>query len=767
MRCLGFAVLLLFAITALGQNVPVPYISEPLSPTTVAPGSQGLTLTVHGANFAPSAVLAWNGSQRPTTVISGSALQAPVYTSDLATAGFALVTVVNLGNKPQTSNTALFTIRKAAPAVSLTQDPYFTGSGNTAAIGDFNRDGIPDVATCGPNTGHGGSVINVYLGQGRNKFGSAITTPIKEVVICDALFTGDFNGDQLLDLAVAANDRLVICFGHGNGKFTLGPATQFRSSRRIPLYGFADVDGDGFLDLLLPGYPDVIIVMFGKGDGRFGSSVAVPIRKAAGNPVLGDFNEDGLLDIAVYENQEIGPTGVAISLNKGNRKFSRGGTYPLTCASIATADVNNDGHLDIVDCNGDVLLGKGEGGFTQGTQSNYNGSDPFSPIIADFNGDGNMDLLFLNQSVPALLLGNGDGTFQSPAPGGPASTVFYGLSDFNSDGHLALVGNIPAYNGSGITVFRQVSGGLYPGILTYAPQTVGTSSQPQTANLYNAGSTPLDLTSIQIGGSDHSDFSQTNNCPNSIPVGGNCQIQVTFTPTAVGNRQSSLVVSYTGPNGPQSVVLTGQGVAAVSVSLTPSSLTYALQLVKTTSAPQTATLTNTGSADVMISKISTSAEFGETNNCPATLPVGDNCQIQVKFKPTQAGQVNGTLSVVDNAPDSPQKVALSGVGTILTFKPIGVNFGDQKVSTSSNPVAFTFSNQGTVALSISSISFGGADPQDFSQTNNCPSSLAAGDNCTINVTFTPTQTGARSAALQVFDDATPSPQQAGVGGTGT
>jgi hypothetical protein len=147
--------------------------------------------------------------------------------------------------------------------------------------------------------------------------------------------------------------------------------------------------------------------------------------------------------------------------------------------------------------------------------------------------------------------------------------------------------------------------------------------------------------------------------------------------------------------------------------------------------------------------------------------VGQSCQIQVTFSPTQTGKANGTLSLSDNASDSPQKVSLSGVGTILTFKPIGVNFGDQKVGTSSHPEPFTFSNQGTVALNISSIAFGGANPGDFSQTNNCPSSLAAGGHCTIQVTFTPTQTGARSAELQVFDDAAPSPQQASVGGTGT
>jgi hypothetical protein len=750
MRRFECALILLFALAAVAQNVPVPYISQPLSPTTVLPGSQGFTLTVHGANFAPSAVLEWNGSQRATVVVSSNLLQATINTSDLTTANFVLVTVVNLGSNPQTSNTALFTIRKPAPAVALTQDPYFSDIGNVATVGDFNGDGQPDIATCSPG------VINAYLGQGRNKFGPPIKTIAKDLISCRSLFTGDFNGDHLLDLVAGVGSRNTgaeIWFGDGTGKFTQGPVTPYN----LTLIGIADLDGDGFLDLLAV-EKEGLEVLFGTGGGDFGSRTVFGAREPLdGNPVIGDFNEDGYLDVALPVSG-----GVRVAINQGNRTFRVGGTYPLPCGSIATADVNNDGHLDIVDCTGAVLLGKGNGTFISGVGSAVQSSGP--PVIADFNGDGKMDVLFVDptsgQYPLSILLGNGDGTFQPPAPAGPSSIVsFLGLSDFNSDGHLAVLG--------GAGVFRQVPAGLYPGTLTYNPQLVGTSSQPQTANLYNAGSTPLNLTSIKIGGIDPNDFTQTNNCPTSVPVGGGCQIQVTFTPMVIGNRQAELVIAYKGTPSPQSVALTGQGVGGVSVSLTPSSLTFATQLVKTTSTPQTATFTNTGSADVTINSIGTSGPFGQTNNCPSPLPVGQSCQIQVTFSPTQTGQANGTLSVSDNASDSPQKVALSGVGTILTFKPIGVNFGDQKVGTSSNPEPFTFSNQGTVALNISSIAFGGANPGDFSQTNNCPSSLAAGGHCTIQVTFTPTQTGARSAELQVFDDATPSPQQAVVGGTGT
>jgi hypothetical protein len=752
MRRFGFALLLLFSLTALGQNVPVPFIDQPLSPTTALPGSQGFTLTVHGANFAPTAVLEWNGSQRRTVVVSSALLQATINTSDLTTAETAFVTVVNLATSSRTSNTALFTIRKPAPAVAFAPDPYFSaGSAAASVVGDFNNDGIPDVATCGRH--YGGSVINVYFGEGQGKFQPPIKSVFTENLKCSSLIAADFNGDHLLDLAVISQlDAVGVWFGDGKGKFTKGGITGIGHSS---VYGVADVNADGILDLLVaaPGYQTsgTAGVLFGTGDGTFyyGSSISA---KIPGSPVLGDFNEDGYLDLAV---PDLSSGTVEVALNQGNGTFSNPVSYPLSFTSgIATADVNNDGHLDIISDTAAVLLGKGDGTFTSGEGAMYSGYD--APMVADFNGDRKVDLLFAHNAT--LLLGNGDGTFQPPVAA--ANGLGLGVSDFNHDGHLDVV--------DGGAVMWQVSAGLYPSPLNYAPQNVGTSSPPQTANLYNAGSTPLNLTSIHIGGTDPKDYSQTNNCPNSIPVGGSCQIQVVFTPTAVGNRLAKLIVAYTGFSSPQSVVLSGQGVGTTSVSLTPSSLNFGKQLLNTTSTAQTATLTNTGSNPVTVSNINTSGlPFAQTNNCPSTLLVGKSCQIQVTFSPTQNGTANGTLSVTDNASNSPQTVALSGLGTTVTFKPIGVNFGDQKVGTKSATVPITFTNDGTVTLNISKIAFGGANPGDFSQTNDCPSTLPAGSDCTIKVAFKPTQKGTRSADLQVSDDANPSPQQAAVGGTGT
>jgi len=203
------------------------------------------------------------------------------------------------------------------------------------------------------------------------------------------------------------------------------------------------------------------------------------------------------------------------------------------------------------------------------------------------------------------------------------------------------------------------------------------------------------------------------------------------------------------------------------VTLTPSTLTFSTQLVGTTSQPQDATLTNTGNQPIMISNITAAAPFSQTNNCPSTLAVNANCEIQVTFTPTDYGGVNGTLSVTDNATGSPQKVALSGTGTAVVLSPTAIEFGNQKVGTSSVPIKVTLSNLGTSSLSITQIAIKGADPNDFSQTNNCGTSVPPQSKCTITVTFTPTAKGSRSANVSITDNDPTSPQAVPLSGNGT
>jgi hypothetical protein len=168
---------------------------------------------------------------------------------------------------------------------------------------------------------------------------------------------------------------------------------------------------------------------------------------------------------------------------------------------------------------------------------------------------------------------------------------------------------------------------------------------------------------------------------------------------------------------------------------------------------------------VNISNISTTGPFTETNNCSSSLAVGTNCQIQVKFTPVQKGLATGNLSVTDDAEGSPQMVALSGTGMEVKLSPLAINFGNQTVGTHSMaPVKLT--NLGTTALTIHQIAFKGNDPGDFSQTNNCGSSVPARGSCMIQITFTPQAKGKRSASLQVSDNGGGSPQKVALSGTG-
>ena len=185
------------------------------------------------------------------------------------------------------------------------------------------------------------------------------------------------------------------------------------------------------------------------------------------------------------------------------------------------------------------------------------------------------------------------------------------------------------------------------------------------------------------------------------------------------------------------------------------------------SSPQVATLANTGTRAVTISSISINGPFTQTNDCPASLAASTNCDIFVRFAPQKKGEAEGTLSVSDDATGSPQEVSLSGVGTVVTFLPQGVNFGDQKVGTSSPPVAVKLFNKGRTTLSITQITIAGTNSGDFSEKNNCGQSVPTHGHCTITVTFTPTATGPRAAAVSVSDDGGGSPQLVPLAGTGT
>ena len=310
----------------------------------------------------------------------------------------------------------------------------------------------------------------------------------------------------------------------------------------------------------------------------------------------------------------------------------------------------------------------------------------------------------------------------------------------------------------------------WPMLLNFGSVAVGQTSAPLVTTLTNSGTTALTLSSQTIVGTAATDYTISGNtCGTSLAAGTSCAITVTFSPSTTGNRPAVLTLSDSAQNSPQNVALSGSG-STSSITLTPASLAYAAQLINTNSASQPATLTNTGTTSITISSISTSGPYSQTSNCPSTLAAGAACTINVVFTPTKAGTQTGALSVADNGPNSPQTVALSGVGTVVSYSPTSLNFGNQPKGTSSQPKDVILTNMGGTAISITKIWITGSRVTSFSQTSDCPiapATLAAGASCTISATFTPQLKGALNANITVQDTGGGSPQNVPMSGNGT
>ncbi|MGH9640847.1 MAG: choice-of-anchor D domain-containing protein, partial [Terriglobales bacterium] len=269
---------------------------------------------------------------------------------------------------------------------------------------------------------------------------------------------------------------------------------------------------------------------------------------------------------------------------------------------------------------------------------------------------------------------------------------------------------------------------LSPSSIQFGSLPVGVASQPSTVLLRNMGSAPLTISSIGITG----DFSETDNCSPGVAADGSCTLAVTFTPTQTGTRSGSITIQDNAAGSPHSVALAGTGAATPLVGLTPASLTFPSLVVNQTSARQTVTLTNEGNAVLNISNIAVTNEYAQTNNCPASLAVWSSCQIQVTFTPTSGGAQNGSLSIVDNAPLSPQSVTLAGNGVDFFMPASG---GSNTISAGAT-ATYQFSISSVGGTFPGSISIVCADLPAFSTCNISPMSVTPGNNpVSVSVTI--------------------------------
>jgi hypothetical protein len=316
---------------------------------------------------------------------------------------------------------------------------------DSVAVGDFTGNGVDDlvVADYGDAAGNGQGV-SILLGNGDGTFQAPLTYKVETRP--EAVAVGDFNGDGILDFAVADfgdyyGDNGDVTMFLGNGDGTFHPAGTFAAGIHPVGLALDDLNGDGKLDVVVidrgTANASTVSVLLGNGDGTFKPPITTSIEPTSPTAVAtGDFNGDGTPDVAFVDLY----SHVAVLLGNGDGTFKSPHFYGVgnLASSVAVGDFDANGDLDLAvtsegDQNVSILLGKGDGTF--GTAMKYKAGNALGVVTADFSQNGRLDLAVATEAL-RLLPGNGDGTFQTPATSyaewnqQPAEAV----GDFNGDG---------------------------------------------------------------------------------------------------------------------------------------------------------------------------------------------------------------------------------------------------------------------------------------------------------------------------------------------
>ena len=204
--------------------------------------------------------------------------------------------------------------------------------------------------------------------------------------------------------------------------------------------------------------------------------------------------------------------------------------------------------------------------------------------------------------------------------------------------------------------------------------------------------------------------------------------------------------------------------AAQSVSLSPTSLTFGNVVVATTSASKLVSVTNTGSATLIVSSVAASANFSQSNNCTRIAPKM-KCTITVTFSPAARMHYTGTLTIRDNASSGTQTVPLQGTGVPpVVMSATALMFGNVVVGSTSAVKASTLTNNQTKVLNISSVGITG--PFNLDASSTCAGQVPAKGRCIVAVTYKPTATTLQTGVVTIRHDAANSPTTVNLRGSG-
>jgi FG-GAP-like repeat/FG-GAP repeat len=446
---------------------------------------------------------------------------------------------------------------RAAPTYTLPNSFDQGAYTYSVASGDFNGDGIPDVVV-GQTRDYGSTGVVVYLGKGDGTFHPGDSYGYSPSMSFVAV--GDFNGDGKLDIAAIdqADDVLQIFLGNGDGTFSIGGTypTSTAGNPAAQELVVGDFNKDGKMDIAVANANSGDVgVLVGNGDGTFAAAVSYPITGYAPFYITAaDLNGDGYLDLAVTAYTD-GPAMVGVLLSNSEVPGTFGTVHFVAVngnpENIALGDLNKDGKTDMAVTEADgatfdgqieIFLNDGTGTFsaapTAYTASTFGGvsgdSYPLDIQMFDMNGDGNLDLVYVNDDygTVGVALGNGDGTIAAPVEF-PTTEYVEGLAlaDVNGDGAMdVLTGEDEA---GGFSVMLNANGTGTSGNYTFGAPT------PSATVTAGASATYL----LNLAGLNGYSGTITFTC-GELPTGATCS----FSPASVvstGNMPLTTTLTIT------------------------------------------------------------------------------------------------------------------------------------------------------------------------------------------------------------------------------
>ena len=669
-----------------------------------APGASGCT-----ADFTQPATSPEASDSTPFAVAVGDFNQDG--RPDLATANFIGSVTILLG-----SGTGNFT-----PAST---SPEGAGDGpNSVAVGDFNLDGRPDLAVANSNSNN----MTILIGDGPGNFTQPTSSP--EGIGTDpySVAVGDFNLDGRPDLATAnlLSDNVTILIGDGTGNFTQ-PATSPEGAGTGPVsVAVGDFNLDGKPDLAAANTnSNNVTVLLGDGTGNFTSS-SVPAGTNPQSVAAGDFDLDGKPDLAVANSST---DTVTILKGDGTGNFTQPATSPEATGgapmSVAVGDFNLDGRPDLATANRSenvtILIGDGTGNFTQpATSPESAGSDPQSVAVGDFNLDGGPDLAVANgvSSNVTILLGvcntpptitaqavsqaaDSSATYKSMATVSDPDQTLQSLTvTISSDG--MTFSNSAMLNGVIVSDIAVDSMGKV--MATVAATCSATNASFTLKVTDDASATDTDTLTVTVTAETGA---PTINCPtqpvtaNTAP--GMCKAVVNFTVTATDNCDTTVSIDCQPPSGSEfqtgtttvnctatddsmntstcsfSVVVSDneqpQITPKAAVSLVPGNHKYVMLNLSAMVASVSDNCTALSASDVVISAV-TSDEPDNANgngdgNTVDDIVIAANCK-SVQLRAERADALNGRVYIVTLK----VKDAAGNIGTATFRVNVPVNTG--------------------------------------------------------------------------------------------